>query len=268
MWQELIQLRWPEQLPHFFVGISLWIGVALSLGLINSKEFHLWKGSLGLIALLVLASQTFVASFVWFCLAGVWGWVLSVRFSHFFQSWWIILLSYELTRLQTLLLPYFFPSFCLAVGLVLWLYGVLKAISARSIRHVWVGWLMSQLSIILLALIHSQKLWSMIQYEIIAFGVLGSVLASLFNQFKQRFQTSLLSEWEGQPFLKYKLPYAISALGLAGLTGWCSILFWKTYGVRIGIGFVLGWVILVLSYYRIAHYLFLNRSLQPVINKV
>ena len=260
MWQKLNQLHWTEPLPLFFVGISLWIGAALSLDLIRNKEFHIWKGFLGLTVFLVLVSHTLIGSLIFFGIAGILGWILLLRFSHCFQSWWIIILGYELVRLQ----PFSFPDYTLLIGLVLWFYGGFKAVSERQIRHVWVGWIISQLGIICIALVGGLIMKKVLQYEIIGFGVFGTLLASLLNQARERAQSSFLSEWQGRHSIKSELIFGVSILGLGFLSGWCGIIFWQAQGYLAGLSFMIGWVALVLSYIRVGKYLFLNRSLQLV----
>lgn len=262
MWQALIELHWDRPLPLFFVGISLWIGAALSLDLVHSKEFHIWKALLGLTTLLALALPHFTISLVCVGFAALLGWLLAVRFFHYFQSWWIIVLGYELVRIHPVLLPHITSTVCLSLGLVAWVYGAFKAVSERSMRNVWGGWTLSQIGFIFVALVDSQIMNPILQYEMIGFGVFGTLLASLFNEEIKRFQSFLLSEWEGQHSFKKEFIFILSVLGLVGLSGRCGLILWQKEGYIIGLVFALGWLVLLLSYGRVAYYLFLNRSLR------
>ena len=262
MWQELIQLRWEQPLPLFFIGISLWIGAVLSLDLVHNKEFHIWKALLGLMNLLVVASPSFSISLVFLGVAVLLGWILAVRFFHFFQSWWIIVLGYELVRIEPILRPHISSAFCLSLGLIFWGYGAFKAVSERSIRRIWMGWILGQIGFIFISLVDSQIMNLLLQYEIIALGVLNTLLASLFYEIIERFKSPLLREWEGEHAVKKEFIFMFSIMGLVILSGWCGLIFWRNQGYVIGLSFALGWLVLFLSYFRVAYSLFWNRSLR------
>lgn len=250
----------------FLIGIGLWVVVIFSFFLSShfshsqKKEFYVWFGILVISLFLGLMARDFSISLASWVFSGILSWILAIRFYYFFSVGWLVLTGYLFCQFQELLLSQVSLTLCLIVGNVLWIYGGIKAVSGRTIPQVSQGWLLGQLGFFIFVIIKKENF--NLFYEVTALGALGGLLASILAQAVQRFDSIFLSEWGGRRDKKKEIVFGMSGVGLAAAYLWGGFVFWQSFGFVIGITFLLGWLFLILSYWRVGQHLFVKQSLQ------
>jgi hypothetical protein len=262
MWHEWVTAIGLNRMP-FVVGFGSWFLVTLLFSFFypsQRREFYGWFGvlvvSLGL-GLIVKNPLLLLGSLVF---SGVVSWILAIRFYYFFPVGWLVLTGYLFYRYQGLLIAYVPPRFSLILGSVLWFYGSIKSISGRTIQQVAQGWGLGQIGFFILVIVREENF--NLFYEIAVLGLLGGALASILGEKAQRFHSIFLSEWEGRRNIKMEVVFVVSSIGLAIEFICGGIVFWQSLGAITGLNFLLGWLLLVLSYWRVGQHLFVKRSLR------
>ncbi|MBX7157159.1 MAG: hypothetical protein K1X66_02055 [Verrucomicrobiae bacterium] len=261
IWEQLAMNGRVDEMP-FLLGLGLGTMVLFFSFFLGSQknEFYIWSCLKVLGLLLSLIARSDLVSLAAWVFAGILSWVLAVRFYYFFAASWLVVLGYQLLRFQPMFSMYVPPGFWVGLGSLFWLYGGAKAVSGRTIRQVCQGWLLGQLGFFIL--VSAKEFHVNLFYEVVVLGFLGEALVSILAQNTQRFGSIFLSEWEGKRSESKELGFFMSTGGLAIAFVYEGFVFWQSLGAIVGLGFLLGWLFLILSYWRVGQHLFVKRSLR------
>ncbi|MEZ5405117.1 MAG: hypothetical protein R3F23_02760 [Verrucomicrobiia bacterium] len=250
-----------DEMP-FLLGLGLGTMIlffSFFFGL-KKNEFYIWSCLKVLALLLSLIARSDLVSLAAWVFAGILSWVLAMRFYYFFPASWLVVLGYQLLRFQPMFSMYAPSGFCVGLGSLFWFYGGVKAVSGRTIRQVCQGWVLGQLGFFIL--VSAKEFHVNLFYESVVLGLLGGVLANALARTAQCFESIFLSEWEGKRSRSKEFGFFISAGGLSVAFIYGGFVFGQSLGAIVGLGFLLGWLFLILSYWRVGQHLFVKRSLR------